>query len=246
VRLQRVRIWNATTIGRLHRSVASIKDAVKQADALKAFDRLRGAAPDVVKRGMARVATYATLHLYRGELFTRDVREPGDLSIRLFARADFEALEEQAREEFCARLDLSPGYCRQKWDRGDMVVLADISGRAAGIVWCARASVYVPDIGREVRPGPGECYIHDVFVHPDERGRQVAPAMLDFLARELRARDVYRAWALIERSNTASTRAFEKAAYASVADVVYARMGLASRLFVRPPDPEARAFLGLP
>jgi L-amino acid N-acyltransferase YncA len=106
--------------------------------------------------------------------------------------------------------------------------------------------VYVPDIGREVRPGAGECYIHDVYVHPDERGRQVAPAMLDFLARELRGRDVYRAWALIERNNTASTRAFEKAAYASVADVVYARMGLASRLFVRPPDPEARAFLGLP
>ena len=69
--------------------------------------------------------------------------------------------------------------------------------------------------------------------------------MLDFLARELRRRDVYRAWALIERSNTASTRAFEKAAYASVADVIYARMGLASRLMVRPPDPEARAFLGL-
>jgi GNAT superfamily N-acetyltransferase len=82
-------------------------------------------------------------------------------------------------------------------------------------------------------------------VHPDERGRQVAPAMLDFLARELRHRDVYRAWALIERSNVASTRAFEKAAYASVADVVYARMGLAARLMVRPPDPEARAFLGL-
>ena len=54
-----------------------------------------------------------------------------------------------------------------------------------------------------------------------------------------------RAWALIERTNVASTRAFEKAAYASVADVVYARMGLASRLFVRQPDPEARAFLVL-
>ena len=112
-------------------------------------------------------------------------------------------------------------------------------------MWCARTPVYVPDIGREVRPGAGECYIHDVYVHPDERGRQVAPAMLDFLARELRRRDVYRAWALIERTNVASTRAFEKAAYASVADVVYARMGLASRLIVRPPDPEARAFLGL-
>jgi ribosomal protein S18 acetylase RimI-like enzyme len=245
-RVTRVRLWNSTTAGRLHRSVSSLRDAVRQTDALRALDRLREAAPGVVKRGIARVASYATLHLYRGELFTRDLREAGDLSIRLFSRPEFEALDDVQREEFCARLDLSPGYCRQKWDRGDMVVLAQVADRHAGIVWCARSSVYVPDIGREVRPGPGECYIHDVYVHPDERGQQVAPAMLDFLARELRARDVYRAWALIERSNTASTRAFEKAAYASVADVVYARMGLASRLFVRPPDPEARAFLGLP
>jgi ribosomal protein S18 acetylase RimI-like enzyme len=245
-KVQRVRVWNGTTVGRLHRSMSSIRTAVTGTDAFKALDKLRDAAPDVVKRGMARVATYATLHLYRGELFTRDVREPGDLSIRLFARADFDALDDDEREEFCGRLDLSPGYCRQKWDRGDTVVLAEVAGRPAGIVWCARTAVYVPDIGREVKPSPGECYIHDVYVHPDERGRQVAPAMLDFLARELRSRDVYRAWALIERANTASTRAFEKAAYASVADVVYARMGLASRLFVRPPDAEARAFLGLP
>jgi ribosomal protein S18 acetylase RimI-like enzyme len=245
-RVERLRLWNRTAVGRLHRGVVSLRGAVQRTDALKALDRLREAAPDVVQRAVARVATYATLHLYRGELFTRDVRESGDLRIRLFTRAEFEALPESDRDDFVARLDLQPGYCRQKWDRGDTVVLAEVTGRPAGIVWCARSAVYVPDIGREVRPGSGECYIHDVYVHPDERGRQVAPAMLDFLARELRARDVYRAWALIERTNVASTRAFEKAAYASVADVVYARMGLASRLIVRPPDPEARAFLGLP
>jgi len=175
----------------------------------------------------------------------RVVREAGELTLSLFTRADFDRLPPAERELYIQRLDLQEAYCRQKWDRGDTVVLAMESGKPAGILWCARTPVYVPDIGREVRPGAGECYIHDVYVHPDERGRQVAPAMLDFLARELRSRDVYRAWALIERTNVASTRAFEKAAYASVADVVYARMGLASRLFVRPPDPEARAFLGL-
>ncbi len=246
-RVARLRLWNRTAVGRLHRGVVSLAGAVRSSEAAipRALGRLRGAAPDVVQRAVARVATYATLHLYRGELFTRDVRDPGDLRIRLFSRADFDALSTVEQEEFAARLDLQPGYCRQKWDRGDTVVLAETNGRPSGIVWCARAAVYVPDIGREVRPSSGECYIHDVYVHPDERGRQVAPAMLDFLARELRARDVYRAWALIERTNIASTRAFEKAAYASVADVVYARMGLASRLIVRPPDPEARAFLGL-
>src|SRR5581483_7023605 len=247
-RQTRARVWNATAFGRLHRSVASLRDVVKgstSATALEALDKLRERAPEAVRRAVERVAGYATLHLYRGELFVRDLRDSPDLSLRLYPRAEFEALSEPERDAFVQRLDLQPGYCRQKWDRGDTVVLAELGGRPAGILWCARTPVYVPDIGREVRPGAGECYIHDVYVHPDERGRQVAPAMLDFLARELRGRDVYRAWALIERTNVASTRAFEKAAFASVADVIYARMGLASRLIVRPPDPEARALLGL-
>jgi ribosomal protein S18 acetylase RimI-like enzyme/CelD/BcsL family acetyltransferase involved in cellulose biosynthesis len=259
----RMRMWNTTTAGRLHRGVEAVREATglrkgeapRPPLALRALDNLRGrlreAAPETVTRAVARLAAYTTLHLYRGELFVRDVRDTGEVQIRLLPRDAFEALSDAERDSFAARLDLAVGYCRQKWDRGDLVVLAEVAGRpagpaaAAGIVWCARGPVYVPDIGREVRPGVGECYIHDVYVHPDERGRQVAPAMLDFLARELRRRDVYRAWALIERSNTASTRAFEKAAYASVADVVYVRMGLASRLVVRPPDPEARAFLGV-
>ena len=265
-RVTRLRLWNTTAAGRLHRGVTALTGAMRSVDlgplvhpshratggrqrspsgAWRAFDKLRTATPDVVQRAVARVASYSTLHLYRGELFTRNVRETGDLTLSLFSKRDFDALPPLERERYIARLDLQEAYCRQKWDRGDTVVLAMESGKPAGILWCARTPVYVPDIGREVRPGAGECYIHDVYVHPDERGRQVAPAMLDFFARELRGRDVYRAWALIERTNVASTRAFEKAAYASVADVVYARMGLASRLIVRPPDPEARAFLGL-
>ena len=261
-KVARLRLWNTTTAGRLHRGVTALTGAMRAIEAplatprpggrnrtpsgaWRALDKLRTATPDVVQRAVARVATYSTLHLYRGELFTRNVRETGELSLSLFTKRDFDALPPPERDRYVARLDLQEAYCRQKWDRGDTVVLATESGKPAGILWCARTPVYVPDIGREVRPGAGECYIHDVYVHPDERGRQVAPAMLDFLARELRGRDVYRAWALIERTNVASTRAFEKAAYASVADVVYARMGLASRLIVRPPDPEARAFLGL-
>lgn len=262
-RVTRLRTWNATAAGRLHRGVTALTGAMRAMDvgaprpassggrnrtpsgAWRAFDKLRTATPEVVKGAVARVAGYSTLHLYRGELFARNVRETGDLTLSLFTRADFDALDDATRELYVSRLDLQEAYCRQKWDRGDTVVLAKAGDRPAGILWCARTPVYVPDIGREVRPGAGECYIHDVYVHPDERGRQVAPAMLDFLARELRRRDVYRAWALIERTNVASTRAFEKAAYASVADVIYARMGLASRLIVRPPDPEARAFLGL-
>src|SRR5262249_40624054 len=112
--------------------------------------------------------------------------------------------------------------------------------------WCARSAVVVAEIGREVRPGPSECYIHDVFVAVDARGKNVAPAMLEDLAKRLRQRDVYRAWALIEPSHGASTRAFEKASFTPVADVIHARMAVMDKLVLRPPDPEAKRLLGLP
>jgi len=236
----RLRVWSArpAPAGILQRGASFVRRAGDQ------LERLRTTAPDVVQRVVAQVATFARLHLYRGELFVRGGAPPTGATLRLFSLAEFDAHPDRAG--LIERLGLAEAYCRQKWERGDTVVLAELDGLAAGILWCARVAVYVPDIGREVRPLAGECYIHDVYVAPDARGRKIAPAMLDFLARELRARDVYRAWALIERSNTPSTRAFEKAAYASVADVIYARMGLASKLLVRPPDPEPRAFLGLP
>ncbi|HEX8950617.1 MAG TPA: GNAT family N-acetyltransferase, partial [Polyangia bacterium] len=101
-RVSRLRLWNTTAAGRLHRGVTALTGAMRAIDvgplaapkpggrtrtpsgAWRAFDKLRTATPDVVQRAVARVATYSTLHLYRGELFTRNVRETGELSLSLF------------------------------------------------------------------------------------------------------------------------------------------------------------------
>jgi ribosomal protein S18 acetylase RimI-like enzyme len=243
--VERLRIWNQTTRARLHRGVETLREVVQKSDTLDRLDALSRAAPERVQRAVAKVANYVTLHLYRGELFVKKQRMLPGLAIDFFTLDHFEALDGSERASLIERLDLQESYCVQKWRRGDTVVLARVDGRPSGIVWCARVPVFVPDIARQVRPSSNECYIHDVYVHPDDRGRQVAPAMLEFLAQKLRERDVYRAWALIERSNISSVRAFEKAGYASLADVIFAKMGLLSRLIVRPPDPEARMFLGL-
>src|SRR5262249_61610710 len=98
---------------------------------------------------------------------------------------------------------------------------------------------------REVRPGAGACYVHDVFVAPWARGRRVAPALLAFAAAELARAQVAQAWALVRRENTASARAFEHAAWRPACEVLYARLGRRSRLLVRPADREARRLLGL-
>ena len=242
----RLRVFNHTAAGKVARTVTSLRRRAEAAleapgaaaaGARSAWTRIRGAA--------GHIAAMQRLHLYRGELYVRGVELPESLEVRELAESDFDAFTSEARQDVASRLELDEAYCREKWGRGDTVLYATLSGQAIGIAWCARSHVYVPELAREVRPGAYECYIHDVFVAHDARGRGVAPVMLEALARRLRQRDVYRAWALIAPDNVASTRAFEKAGYASVADVIHARMAVVDKLVLRPPDSDGRRLLGL-
>jgi L-amino acid N-acyltransferase YncA len=90
-----------------------------------------------------------------------------------------------------------------------------------------------------------DAYIHSVYVSPAARGRAVGPVMLEQLAKELRATDAYRSWALIAADNHASLRAFQKASFTPVCDVIHAKMATVDRVVCRPPDPEAQDLLGL-
>ncbi|HLU65077.1 MAG TPA: GNAT family N-acetyltransferase [Kofleriaceae bacterium] len=248
-RALRVRIYGssraaslARTYGVVRRRVEAARDVpgAAAAGARAAWAKIRTAAESV--------AGYQRLHLYRGELWTRGVTPPAGLTLGLFSEEDFDHLAAPERELLLESLELDVAYAREKWRRGDVVILARLAGRPAGIAWCARDEVWVPELGRSLHLLTTEAYIHDVFVAPQARGRAVAPAMLEFLSRELRARDVYRSWALIGHENAASVRAFEKAAYAAVADVIYHReRGGAGveKVTVRPPDPEALRLLGL-
>lgn len=230
----RARTWRG-----VQRGVAVAKDVpgTAAAGARAAWTRIRSAASSV--------ARYERLHLYRGELWTRGVVATAGLELALITAAEFDAMDELARVELLESLEVTEDECRTKWERGDISVLARLGGRTAGIAWCARTAVHVAELDRALALGPHEAYIHDVFVAPRARGRALAPSMLEFLAHELRQRDVYRAWALIGGDNAASIRAFEKAAYTAVADVVFARVAGATRMTVRPEDPEAKHLLGL-
>jgi ribosomal protein S18 acetylase RimI-like enzyme len=236
-----VRVFSSSKAAALARTYSAVRRSVDAArDAPGAAAR---AAWTTITSAAERVTGYQRLHLYRGELWTRGVAPPKGLEIGLFSREMFEELADEERADLVSRLDLDETYIHETWERGDLAVLARMGGRPAGIGWCARGSVRVPELGRTLQLGPASAYIHDVYVGPHARGRNVAPAMLEFLAAELRQRDVYRSWALISHENAASIRAFEKAAYTSVADIIYASK--VDRLSVRPPDPEAVRLLGL-
>lgn len=241
-----VRIWNATRSASVSRRLDTVKrraravretPGVAASQARAAWVKIRSAAQEV--------AQYQRMHLYRGQLWTRGIAPAAGLTLAPFTEADFDALPPQGRADLAEQLALHEPHARASWRRGDLAFLARLHERPAGIAWAARGPVEVPELGRTLSLSKYEAYIHDVFVAASARGRAVAPVMLEELARVLRDLDVYRSWALIGASNQPSMRAFEKASYTAVCDVIHAQLAGVTRIIVRPPDPEAKELLGL-
>jgi GNAT superfamily N-acetyltransferase len=241
-----VRVWGHSTTASLGRTVSSVArrarraretPSVAAAQARAAWTRIRSAA--------ASVAQYDRYCLYRGQLWTRGIEPVHGLELRTFTEQDYDKLDEQQRADITEQLSIDEAVARALWKRGDQAVLATLGIRPAGIAWAARGPIEAPELGRTLRMSKYDAYIHSVFVAPAARGRAVAPVMLEHLAKELRATDAYRSWALIAADNQASLRAFEKASFTAVCDVIHAKMATVDRIVCRPPDPEAQELLGL-
>ncbi|HWO25459.1 MAG TPA: GNAT family N-acetyltransferase [Kofleriaceae bacterium] len=241
-----VRVWGHSTTATVGRAASSVArrarraretPSVAAAQARAAWTKIRSAA--------ASVAQYDRYCLYRGQLWTRGIEPVVGLELRSFTEADFDAMDSQRRADLIEQLSLDEATARMLWRRGDQAVLATIDIRPAGIAWAARGPIEAPELGRILRMSKYDAYIHSVYVPPAARGRAVAPVMLEHLAKELRATDAYRSWALIAADNQASLRAFQKASFTPVCDVIHAKMATVDRIVCRPPDPEARDLLGL-
>lgn len=241
-----VRIWgNSTTasVGRTYSNVAS--RARRARDTPAAATAQARAAWTKIRNTAASLAQYDRYGLFRGQLWTRGIEPPPGLELGSFAEADYEQLDDHQRAELVEQLAFDEAAARKYWHRGDHAVLARLGIRTAGIAWTARGPVEVPELGRTLRMETYDAYIHSVFVAPTARGRGVAPVMLEQITKELRANDAYRSWALISSHNEASIRAFQKASFTSVCDVIHAKMATVDRVVCRPPDPEAKKLLGL-
>jgi GNAT superfamily N-acetyltransferase len=241
-----VRVWGHSATAAVGRAASSVArrarraretPAVAAAQARAAWTKIRSAA--------ASVAQYDRYCLYRGQLWTRGIEPVPGLELRGFTEADHDAMDAAQRADLTEQLSFDEATARMLWRRGDQAVLATIGIRPAGIAWAARGPIEAPELGRTLRMSKYDAYIHSVFVAPAARGRAVAPVMLEHLARELRAGDAYRSWALIAADNQASLRAFQKASFTPVCDVIHAKMATVDRIVCRPPDPEAKELLGL-
>jgi len=241
-----VRVWGQTTTASVGRTLSSVTrrarraretPAIAAAQARAAWTRIRSVA--------ANVAQYDRYCLYRGQLWTRGVAPVTGLELATFGEADYDKLEEARRADLLEHLALDEAAARVQWRRGDQAVLATLGIRPAGIAWAARGPIEAPELGRVLRMAKYDAYIHSVYVAPAARGRAVGPVMLEHLTKELRATDAYRSWALIAADNHASLRAFQKASFTPVCDVIHAKMATVDRVVCRPPDPEAQELLGL-
>jgi len=241
-----VRIWGQSTTASVGRTMSNVArrarraretPAVAAAQARAAWTRIRSAA--------ANMAQYDRYCLYRGQLWTRGITPPAGLELRDFSETDFDALDDARKSDLVEQLALEEATARAQWKRGDLAVLAMLGPRPAGIAWYARGPIEAPELGRTLRMSKYDAYIHSVYVPPAARGRAVAPVMLEHIAKELRATDAYRSWALIAADNQASLRAFQKASFTPVCDVIHAKMASVDRVVCRPPDPEAQELLGL-
>jgi len=241
-----VRVWGTSTMASVGRTLSSVTrrarraretPSVAAAQARAAWTRIRTAA--------ASVAQYDRYCLYRGQLWTRGIVPVAGLELASFTEADYDRLDDTRRAELLEQLAFDEVSARTQWRRGDHTVLATIGVRPAGIAWAARGPIEAPELGRTLRMSKYDAYIHSVYVAPAARGRAVAPVMLEELAKQLRATDAYRSWALIASHNQSSLRAFQKASFTPVCDVIHAKMATVDRVVCRPPDPEAQELLGL-
>jgi GNAT superfamily N-acetyltransferase len=241
-----VRIWGHSTtasVGRTYTHVARRARRARETPSVAAAQAR--AAWTKIRHAAASVAQYERFCLYRGQLWTRGIEPAPGLELGSFGEPEYDQLDESRRTELLDQLALDEMTARKYWRRGDRAVLATLGIRPAGIAWYARGPVEAPELGRTLKLMKYDAYLHSVFVAPAARGRNVAPVMLEHLARELRATDAYRSWALIGADNQASLRAFQKASFTPVCDVIHAKMASVDRVVCRPPDPEAQDLLGL-
>ncbi|MCX5747891.1 MAG: GNAT family N-acetyltransferase [Proteobacteria bacterium] len=241
-----VRIWGTSATASVGRTYAHVArrarraretPSVAAAQARAAWTKIRSAATS-----LAHIERFC---LYRGQLWTRGLEVPAGLELTNLTEPAFDKLDEAQRADLCEQLALDDATIRRQWRRGDQSVLAMFGPRPAGIAWAARGPVEAPELGRTLQLAKYDAYMHSVFVSTSARGRLVAPVMLEHLAKELRAGDAYRSWALIEAENHASLRAFQKSSFTPVCDVIHTKMAVIDRVVCRPPDPEAQELLGL-
>ncbi len=232
------------TVAKTYGSVAKrVSKAQKVPEAATA--RARAAWAKIAAKA-EQVAGVTSFQLFRGELWTRGATLAEGARMLHLSQEKQEDWDQDARMKIVSDLKQDWATVEKRLAAGDDAVLAYWDDSPAGIVWASTTTLKEPRLGREIVIAPAQAYIYGVYVPAHARGHSLGSAMLEDMARVLRTKDVYQSWALVSANNVGGIRALQKAAYMPVADVTRTLVKPAvDRVTVRPPDPGARALLGL-
>jgi GNAT superfamily N-acetyltransferase len=122
------------------------------------------------------------------------------------------ALYREFRPDSAAELD-------RRLRAGHACFVAVSAGRVVAVTWVAVGPVKVPYLEREIVPGPGELYLFDIYVAPDQRGARLAPRIFATIAELHRAQGYRRALCLIALYNRSSIRSHERLGFRRVGSI---------------------------
>jgi len=145
-----------------------------------------------------------------------------------------------------AALDLTAELCFKQWANGDFALGAFRGAALVGVLWCAQAAIYAPELRRLLHPLPATGYLYHCSVAWSEQGRGIATALIAAMSAEFAPRRLSEAWFMVHDHDAASLRAFEKAMQIVTRyPVTYRATPFGERLRYPQGDAAMRAFLGV-
>ena len=105
-------------------------------------------------------------------------------------------------------------------------------GNIAGYLKVGRGPTYIGDIDKTVVFEPKTAFIYDTFILPEYRGKNLSVFVVDEVARYLKNQEFERILCHIEKWNTPSIRAFQKAAFHAFGSIRFVRIAYFS-FFIR-------------
>jgi len=126
--------------------------------------------------------------------------------------ADFSVREVTLAEADCLEAGRDPSQsCHEalrRFCRGDRAFAAiDANGICLHTRWVTTSPTWIPEIEREIIPGPGQAYFYNGYTRPDSRGRGIDGLVRSLIFSTLRSEGFTAVYSYVRRDNPAGLRA---------------------------------------
>ncbi len=243
-----LQIFGKSKTAKVFRAMHSVKKRFSTVRGVPETTAAKARAAWAMIREVTAVGEVKQYQLFRGDLWTRGVVLPSQLSIESVDQAVLATFSERDCSDIVEHLQSTQDSWHTLLSSGNTAVVARLQSRLVGVAFASLTELMMPEpCIRPPLPG-GQACVHGVVVAADARGSSIGSLMLEKLAEHLRSLDIYRSWAILPQGDDAPSRAFQKALYTPVADMLLDRSasGTATKeVVLRPPDAEAKRLLGL-